>query len=192
MIANIGGLPAGNSRRLALATAGFLAISYVAALGAVSLMPLSCRPWMRRHSSQLSCTPPAEMNFIELFIPANPFHALANNIVPAVVLFLHQRRCGDHDLLPNRQEIVGTLNLLTEALARVNSVLVKLTPFGVFAILSENGGDDGAGGVPASAGLPAHLHDRCPATRWYRAAHSSRESDALQLPPDPQRPACPV
>jgi Na+/H+-dicarboxylate symporter len=26
-------------------------------------------------------------NFVDLFIPSNPFHALANNIVPAVVLF---------------------------------------------------------------------------------------------------------
>src|SRR4030095_7953894 len=31
--------------------------------------------------------PPKPFNFVDLFIPSNPFYALANNVVPAVVLF---------------------------------------------------------------------------------------------------------
>ena len=31
--------------------------------------------------------PRAEFDFVALYVPSNPFHALANNVVPAVVLF---------------------------------------------------------------------------------------------------------
>ena len=35
----------------------------------------------------LAHRPPEEVNFLTLFIPANPFYAFANNLVPAVVVF---------------------------------------------------------------------------------------------------------
>ncbi len=140
LIANIGGLPAGNSRRLAVAAASFLLVSYATSLAAVVLIPLVLPPLeSASFFSSAVLSPPAQLDFIELFIPANPFHALANNIVPAVVLFCISVGAA-LITLPNRQEIVGTLNLLTEALGRVNSVLVKLTPLGVFAITASTAG----------------------------------------------------
>jgi Na+/H+-dicarboxylate symporter len=36
-------------------------------------------------SSLIEHRPP--FNFVDLYIPSNPFYSLANNIVPAVVLF---------------------------------------------------------------------------------------------------------
>ena len=140
LIANIGGLPRGDSKRLAVAAGGFLLVSYLAVLALVVLMPLVL-PSQESASffSTAVLEPPAEIDFVNLFIPRNPFYALANNVVPGVVLFCI---CVGAAImtLPNRQEIIGTLNILTAALARVNGFLVKLAPVGVFAIAASTAG----------------------------------------------------
>ena len=41
---------------------------------------------------------PEKVNFLQLFIPSNPFFSLANNVVPAVVLFTSFPKIGT--LLP--------------------------------------------------------------------------------------------
>jgi Na+/H+-dicarboxylate symporter len=43
---------------------------------------------------QLELVEPPTFDFVGLYIPANPFHSLANNVVPAVVLFSVIRASG--------------------------------------------------------------------------------------------------
>jgi Na+/H+-dicarboxylate symporter len=57
-------------------------------LAVVLLAPLTFPKWPSASffsTSQVETTPPVD--FLQLYIPANPFHSLANTIVPAIVVF---------------------------------------------------------------------------------------------------------
>ncbi len=70
---------------------------------------------------------------LRIFIPANPFGALAENMVPAVVLF---SICIGVALIgvPGKQVLLEVLENLDQALTRLTKAVFKLAPFGVFAI----------------------------------------------------------
>src|SRR5512132_1172556 len=56
-------------------------------------------------------------NFVDLFIPSNPFYSLANNIVPAVVLFSVFVGVGLIGV-ERKPTLIGGLNVIKEALSR--------------------------------------------------------------------------
>lgn len=79
------------------------------------------------------------VDFLGLYIPSNPFYALANNLVPAVVLFsiaLGIALIG----VPNKEKILDGMGLLIDTLTRIANFVVKLTPLGVFAIMASSAG----------------------------------------------------
>lgn len=66
-------------------------------------------------------------NFVDLFIPSNPFYSLANNIVPAVVLFsvfLGVALVG----VERKQALLDVFAVVKEALSRATKFVVGLTP----------------------------------------------------------------
>lgn len=72
-------------------------------------------------------------DFVKLYIPANPFESLSNNVVPAAVLFSIFIGLGVMKL-PNKEVLLKPLDILNSALNQVNKMIVKLTPVGVFSI----------------------------------------------------------
>lgn len=136
IIASIGKLSPSKVRQFGLYAGIFLLTSVVVTLAAIALLPL-CLP--ARESASFFSTSMLEdrapIDFLELFIPSNPFYALTNNIVPAVVLFCIAVG-GAIMTLKDKKVILEQLDFLTTALARVNHYMVKLTPFGVFAIVA--------------------------------------------------------
>ena len=83
---SIGALDVAQLRRLGLRVALLLLALWTLALGFAFLMPLAFPP--SQTASFFSTTllePPQSFNLVDLYIPANPFFALANSIVPAVV-----------------------------------------------------------------------------------------------------------
>ena len=140
VIATIGGLSVDQLRRLgtrlALVIAGLWGITLVFAF----LLPLILPPAQSGaffSTTLLERAPPLDL--VDLYIPANPFFALANNIVPAVVLFsivLGAALIG----LPNKQPLLDNLTTLAEALARVMRRVTALTPYGVLAIVATAAG----------------------------------------------------
>ena len=73
------------------------------------------------------------------YIASNPFRSPANNVVPAVVVFsilLGVAILG----LPGKERILAPLSLLAAALGRAGSLLVRLTPYGLFAIAGHSAG----------------------------------------------------
>jgi Na+/H+-dicarboxylate symporter/ABC-type amino acid transport substrate-binding protein len=81
----------------------------------------------------------ASFSFIDLYIPSNPFHSLANNIVPAVVIFsivLGVALIG----VERRQVLIDVLQTSADALARATRLVSKLTPYGLFAIAATAAG----------------------------------------------------
>lgn len=80
-----------------------------------------------------------QFNFVDLFIPSNPFHALSNNVVPAVVLFLVF--FGVALIGVERKQIaLDVFNVAKDALSRATKFVVTLTPYGVFAIAAHTAG----------------------------------------------------
>src|SRR5262245_24567445 len=88
IIASLGSLRPSDLRTLGLRAAAVIGGLWILALSFAFLIPLTFPSAQNAafFSSSLVERQPA-FDFIDLYIPANPFNALANNIVPAVVLF---------------------------------------------------------------------------------------------------------
>jgi len=78
-------------------------------------------------------------NFLELYIPANPFYSLANNLVPAVVLFSMLMGIALIGV-ENKQHFIEPLSVLVDVLMRITGFVVQLAPFGIFAIAASAAG----------------------------------------------------
>ena len=83
--------------------------------------------------------PPKPFNFVDLFIPSNPFYALANNVVPAVVLFsvfVGVALIG----VERKHTALDVFVVAKDALSRATKFVVSLTPYGIFAIAANTAG----------------------------------------------------
>lgn len=89
--------------------------------------------------SSLLVTNAPKIDFLQLFIPANPFQSLAQNAVPAVVLFsmLFGTACIGYK---DHKSLLDNFSHIAKILLRVNSFVVMLTPIGVFGIAASAAG----------------------------------------------------
>jgi Na+/H+-dicarboxylate symporter len=78
-------------------------------------------------------------NFVDLFIPSNPFYALSNNVVPAVVLFSVFVGVGLIGV-ERKQTALDVLGVAKDTLSRATKFVVSLTPYGIFAIAAHTAG----------------------------------------------------
>lgn len=84
-------------------------------------------------------TPQTTVNFIEIFIPSNPFNALANNVVPAVVLF--SVLVGIALMyVPRKEALLAPLETAVSALVKITNWIVYLSPIGIFALIASSVG----------------------------------------------------
>jgi Na+/H+-dicarboxylate symporter/ABC-type amino acid transport substrate-binding protein len=134
LVGGIGSLTRQEASRLGLRVGVLLVGLWSLALVAVFVFPLMF-PRMQSASffstTLLEDTPPLDL--VGLYIPANPFYALANNIVPAVVLFsalLGTALIG----VANKGVALDVIAVLNRAIERVARFIVALTPYGLFAI----------------------------------------------------------
>ena len=78
-------------------------------------------------------------DFVDLYIPSNPFHSLANNVVPAVVLF--SVIVGVALItIERKQVLLDVLQTAADAVSRVARAITRLTPYGLFAIAASAAG----------------------------------------------------
>jgi Na+/H+-dicarboxylate symporter len=134
IIGSLGTLRLAEALRL-LRRAGLVLVSlWAVALGFALLIPLT---FPRVESAAFFSTtllePREPFDFVALYIPSNPFHSLANNVVPAVVLFsivVGVALIG----APRKQVVLDVVGAATEALSRATRFIVGLTPYGLFAI----------------------------------------------------------
>jgi Na+/H+-dicarboxylate symporter/ABC-type amino acid transport substrate-binding protein len=72
-------------------------------------------------------------DFVGLYIPSNPFASLANNVVPAVVLF--SIIVGVALIaVPGKERLIDVLQLAGAAVSKATALIVRLTPYGLFAV----------------------------------------------------------
>ncbi len=76
-----------------------------------------------------------KLNFAELLIPDNIFYDLANNVVPAIVIFSLLIGIALM-LLKEKDVIMKGMENLVEALTRITSWIARITPLGTFLIIA--------------------------------------------------------
>ncbi|PYR51579.1 MAG: hypothetical protein DMF89_05535 [Acidobacteria bacterium] len=134
IISGLGALSAQQARALGLRVGIVLALLWGVALAAVFLFPLMFPP--NQNASFFSTTLLEEreaFDFLSLYIPTNPFNSLANNVVPAVVLF--SIFVGTALIaIPEKARLLDVLNVAARAVSKATNFVVALTPYGVFAI----------------------------------------------------------
>lgn len=79
------------------------------------------------------------VDIVNLFIPANLFHSLSANLVPAVVLFCILFGIALLNI-QNKQLLLDQLDVMAEGLRKMNGYAVKVTPIGLFAITASAAG----------------------------------------------------
>jgi Na+/H+-dicarboxylate symporter len=133
LIGGIGRLSYQKARTLAM-TAGLVLLgSWVLAFLIIFILPLAFPDNEAGTFYSHSLVQAAEVNFIDLYIPSNPFSSLARTVVPAAAVFsvfVGIALIG----VEKKQTLLEVLDSATEAMTRVAKIVVNLTPIGVFAI----------------------------------------------------------
>ena len=93
-----------------------------------------------RSSAALAAAPAHDsIALIDLLIPSNPFTALRKNYVPAVVIFAVLYGIALQKIA-SKQTLLEVLNAISIASVAIWNWVVKLAPFGVFALLATTTG----------------------------------------------------
>jgi len=140
LILGIGGLSYKQAKILALRGGIVMLLFWAISFTMILLMPLSFPEWETASffSTSLVSTP-KEVDFLKLYIPSNPFWSVANNIVPAVVLFSILAGIALIGIT-EKDSLIQGLKAVSGALIRITHIVVKLTPIGVFAIAASAAG----------------------------------------------------
>jgi Na+/H+-dicarboxylate symporter/ABC-type amino acid transport substrate-binding protein len=140
LILGFGSLSYTNAKRLAVKGCMILVLFWSIALGWIMLVPVMF-PSMKTGSffSTSSVKPAESVNYVELYVPINPFESLANGVIPAVVLF-----CIGLGIvllgMKNKEPLLTVLRPLSDALTKLSYAVVKITPIGVFALAANAAG----------------------------------------------------
>jgi Na+/H+-dicarboxylate symporter len=134
IVLGLGALTAEQARALGKGVGAVLVLLWVLALVMVFLFPLMFPP---HESASFFSTALVEerepFDFLNLYIPTNPFNSLANSIVPAVVLFsiiVGVALIG----IAGKGPLLDVLAVASRAISKAANFVVSLTPYGVFAI----------------------------------------------------------
>jgi len=139
LMAGLGRLNYDLAHTLFLRVGGILLLIWAVTFAVIAVVPLTF-PDLQSASffSTTLLDEPEPFDFLQ-FIPDNPFGSMANNIVPAVVLFsiaLGVALIG----VEKKDSLIENLEILASALTRVMHFVTRLTPIGVFAIAASGSG----------------------------------------------------
>jgi len=140
LISNLGGISWSERRNLVVASIKVLCVLLLLGVLVLVAIPLAF-PTVQSASffSSSLVEPPKVFDLVELYIPANPFASLANNVVPAAVLFSILLGIGIGGI-PGKEGLLRALDVVADGLNVINKMIIKLTPLGVFAIAAGTAG----------------------------------------------------
>ena len=140
LITGIGRLDFEQVKALAVKGGGILLTLWAIGITLVLILPLSFPDWPSRSLFQKSSIETAAApDFLQLYIPSNPFFSLANAIVPAVVVFSIMIGLAVTGA-KNKEVLLEPLLLLGECLKKITGFVGKLSPIGVFALIANTAG----------------------------------------------------
>jgi Na+/H+-dicarboxylate symporter/ABC-type amino acid transport substrate-binding protein len=134
LMGNLGRISWSESRGLLIAA--MVVLVTLLLLGVIVLItaPLAFPAWATASFfSPALVQSPQALDLVALYIPANPFGSLANNVVPAAVLFSILLGIGLSGIKGN-DGLLQALDIVADALNRINKMVIRLTPLGVYAI----------------------------------------------------------
>jgi Na+/H+-dicarboxylate symporter len=140
LVINLGRISWAESRGLLLTLIAVFAIFLLLGAVVLFLTPVAFPPIESASffKSSLVSSPPV-MDLVGLYIPSNPFASMANNVVPAVVLFSIFVGIGLSSV-PGNGALLDALDVIADALNKVNKLMIQLTPYGVFFIAASTAG----------------------------------------------------
>ncbi len=140
LIAGLGRLTPQQASRIALWGGVVLFLILAIGMVLVLLVPLAYPEWeAATYFSSSLISSPAAIDFVSLYISANPFESLANTVVPAIVLF--SILMGVAVMKSERKaSLLDLLASLDDALINITRFVVKLAPVGIFAIAANAAG----------------------------------------------------
>ncbi len=140
LVLGLGRQQPAQARAIARSAGLWLLVLWALGISMVLLLPLSFPDWKSAAFFSSSLVDASEsLDLLGLYIPANPFQALANNLVPAVVVFsisLGVSLIG----LPAGNTFLDMLKGANDGLTRIANAVVALTPIGVFGIAASAAG----------------------------------------------------
>ncbi len=140
LTANIGRLSVRQGGRVARVGIAIEVLLWVIGLLTLAVMSFSFPAWSAGSffSTSLIEEPP-QPDWLDLFIPSNPFFSLSNNFVPAVVLFFGGLGVALIPV-PNKESLLDRFDILVEGLERLNKLVLRAAPVGMFAIVGHTSG----------------------------------------------------
>ncbi len=140
LVTGLGRLDYADALLLARKVGLVLLLLWAISLAIVFVFPLTFPRWdSSSFFSSALVDPRPPIDFLGLYVPSNLFHALANNLVPAVVVFsiaVGVALIGVED----KHGLLDGMEVAMQALMRVADFIVRLTPVGVFAITAAAAG----------------------------------------------------
>ena len=79
------------------------------------------------------------INYYDLYIPSNPFKSLADNTIPAIVVFSLFLGISLVNI-KNKEQFLNPACILLEALNKITKSIVAYLPIGIFAIAAASAG----------------------------------------------------
>jgi len=140
LITGFGKLTYADAKMLALKGGSVLLLFWLLAFAFLPIIPLAFPEWeSASFFSTAMLEQRKEIDYLEIFIPSNPFNAMSRNFVPAVVVF---SICIGVALIgiKDKYHLIDTLSIVKEALTRVTDFMVSLMPIGVFLISASAAG----------------------------------------------------
>jgi Na+/H+-dicarboxylate symporter/ABC-type amino acid transport substrate-binding protein len=140
LIAGLGSLRWSDVQTLGVRLSVLLVVLWLVALATTFLFPLVFPDHQTASFFSTSLLePPKPFDLVDLYIPANPFHSLANTIMPAVVLF--STLVGIALItVPDKARLLDVLSVINATIAKATAFVVALTPIGVFVIAADAAG----------------------------------------------------
>lgn len=140
LITALGRLTIEDAKSLGLKAGGVLLVLWGIGLAVVLLSALAFPQWpSASFFSTSQVEEPKPINFLQLYIPANPFYAAANAIVPAIVLFSVLIGLALISV-KNKAALLEPLSAVADALMGVTGFVARLAPYGVFALTASAAG----------------------------------------------------
>jgi Na+/H+-dicarboxylate symporter/ABC-type amino acid transport substrate-binding protein len=140
LVTALGRLTLADAKSLGLKAGSILIFLWVVGLAVVLLSPLAFPKWPSASffsTSQLQEAQP--IDFLQLYIPANPFSSMANAVIPAIVVFsvlIGLALTG----VRNKNALLDPLAAVADALMGVTGFVTKLAPYGIFALSANAAG----------------------------------------------------
>lgn len=140
LIAGFARLQTQQARRLAVRGTAVLFVIWALALTMIFIAPLAF-PDLEVASFFASAVTAehSRTDMLELYLPANIFYSLSNNLVPAVVVFSILVGVALISV-KDKSGILPIFDGLASAMSNINAAIVQLTPFGIFAIAAAAAG----------------------------------------------------